>query len=315
MNIQDYRFLLSQRASLNDILNRIGNEHVLTRKSFERRLRQVETELKAYEGLSPQLAEARLTFRGKPVVGSRGMSLRFFRDTLDDFNTAVHYVGASQRLPKLQPTGQVPYQADYELTLAGIARGSFGFRVEEASGQLALEGEDTHVGAAIKKLKAILEASRGTDAELSETIEDTDMRALESVEKFLRNVAKNEAVCALEFRMDKFQFFDVEQVQRSANRLSQDNILEDDISLVGQFQGFLPTAQRAEVRVTHADADFLQRFVDTVISCRVKLESEAEDAAEINTILEREVRVSARARRVGEQGRPRFVVTRWELVE
>lgn len=313
MSIRNYRFLLSERATLNKLIRETTPDEVITRKSFENRLLYVEAELEAYEAPPPQLAEARLTFRGKPVVGSRGMALRFFRDTLDHFNTAIHYIGASQRMSKLQPTGQVPYKADYELTLAGVAHGSFGFRVEEASGQLPLEGEYTYVGAAIKELKAILEASRGTDEELSEAIEHTDARALGSVEKFLRNVAKNEAVCALEFRRDKFQFFDVEQVQRSANRLSQNNILEADVSLVGHFHGFLPKEQRAEVHLAYAYADFLQRFVDTVISCRVK--PEAADVAEINTILDREVRISARARRVSAEGRPRFVVTRWELVE
>ena len=313
MSIRNYRFLLSERATLNKLIRETTPDEVITRRSFESRLLDVEAELEAYGAPPPQPAEARLTFRGKPVVGSRGMALRFFRDTLDHFNTAVHYIGASQRMSKLQPTGQVPYKADYELTLAGVAHGSFGFRVEEASGQLPLEGEYTHVGAAIKELKAILEASRGTDEELSEAIGHTDKRALKSVEKFLHNVAKNDAVCALEFRRDKFQFFDVEQVQRSANRLSQDNILEVDVSLVGCFQGFFPTAQQAEVRITHADADFLQHFVEAVINCPVKPESE--DVIKINDILDREVRISARTRRVGTEGRPRFVVTHWELVE
>ena len=315
MNIQDYRFLLSQRASLNNLLERIGDEHVLTRKSFERRLRQVETELEAYEAPLPQPAEARLTFHGKPVVGSRGMSARFFSEALDNFATLVHYIGSSLSGNPLSTTGPAPHKSDYEILIAGTAHGSFGFRVEEASGQLPLEGQDTHAGAAIKKFKAILEASKGTDEELSEAIEHTDARALGSVEKFLRNVAKNEAVCALEFRRDKFEFIDVEQVQRSANRLSQDNILEDNVSFVGRFQGFLPKAQQAEVRIAHAEADFLQRFVETVIKCQVKPESEAADVAEINTILDREVRICARARRVSAEGRPRFVVTRWELVE
>lgn len=312
MSIRNYRFLLSERATLNKLIRETTPDEVITRKSFENRLLDVEAELESYEAPPPQPAEARLTFHGKPVVGSRGMALRFFRDMLDHFNTAVHYIGASQRQSELQPTGQVPYEADYELTLAGIAHGSFGFRVEEASGQLPLEGEYTYVGAAIKKLKSILEASRGTNEELSEAIGHTDKRALESVGKFLRNVAENEAVCALEFRMDKFQFIDVEQVQRSAKRLSQE-ILEADVSLVGHFHGFLPKEQSSEVHLAYADADFLQGFIETVIKCRVK--PEAAEVTEINTILDREVRISARTRRVGDAGRPRFVVTRWELVE
>lgn len=315
MNIQDYRFLLSQRASLNDILKRIGDKHVLTRKSFERRLRQVETELEAYDTPPPHLAEARLTFRGKPVVGSRGMSARFFSESLDNFATLVHYTGASLRGNPLPPNGPVPHKSDYELLIAGTAHGSFGFRVGQASPQQPLQGTSTPIELAIERVKEILEASIGTDEKLAKTISDIDLRALKAIEAFLMNVAKKEAVCALEFRNDVFQFMDVKQVQRSANRLSQDNILEDDVSFAGRFQGFFPTGRQAEVRVTHANDDFLQHFVEAVINCRVKPESEAADVAEINTILEREVRISARTRRVGVAARPRFVITRWELAE
>lgn len=311
MNVHDYRFLLSERATLNKFLSRIPTEQVITRESFAHRLSQVEAELEAYKGMSPRVPEALLTFRGKPVSGSRGMSSRFFSDALSNFATATHYVGASQRLPALPPIGTVRYAEDYELLITGTVHGSFGFKVEQASQQLALEGEYTPVEIAFKKVKSILEASIDTDARLTAAIGKTDARALDAIEKFLRGVADNDAVCALEFRRDIFRFDDPEQVRRSADRLIQDKVKEGDVNLTGQFQGFLPKSRRAEFLVEEADADFVGGIAGEVIAFSV--EPVYEDAIPINSILGKDAHVKAKARRTGSR-QPQFTATEWGLV-
>ena len=49
MSIQNYRFLLSERATLNKLIRETTPDEVITRKSFENRLLDVEAELEAYE--------------------------------------------------------------------------------------------------------------------------------------------------------------------------------------------------------------------------------------------------------------------------
>ena len=221
MNVHEYRFLLSERGALNDFLSRLKPTQVITRKSLEYRLSQVEEELKAYEGRSPEVVQARVTFRGKPVAGARGMSARFFSESLERFSVAAHCVGASVRIGALPPDGPVPHEKDYELLLADTLKRSFGFRVEDASGIPAMEGEDTPVGEAIGKVKAILEASKEGGARLSAATDGVDARALKAVEKFLRVVADNDSALSLEFRMDICEFADADEVRRSADRLAK----------------------------------------------------------------------------------------------
>lgn len=305
MNRQEHRFLLSQQATLNKLLNQTEQSDVIGQISLEARLQEVEEQLEAYEDFSPHAVNTNLTFRGSPVVGSRGIDAAFGPDAAKSFANAVALMGASKH-GLLAPTGRVPHQEDYRLLITNIARGSFGFQFEEASQQPAFLGESTPVAMAIVQIKEILEASVGTDEQLSDAIDETDRRALGAIQSFLKMVADGGAVCTLEFRGDVFRFTNTEQVRRSESRLSEDNIQEDDVTLTGFFVGFLPNSRRAEFHITQADADFLTEAIGTIISGKVELDVD-DTVGDINEILKQEVRIDAHTRRVGE-GRPRFVV-------
>lgn len=305
MNVHDYRFLLSEQATLKRLIDQTSPGNGIGRMSLQARLRKVEEELKAYEGYSPRVVNARLTFRGKPVVERRGINADFGADAAKAFAESVTRIGAGWRSP-LPASGRIPNAGEYQLLITGTATGSFGFQLEDAAQQPALKGQSTPVELAIKKVKEILEASVATDEELLEAIADTDRRALDSVQAFLKKMADSEAMCALEFQGDEFRFRDTTQVRRSENRLSNDNIQEDEVALSGQFQGFLPHSRRAEFLLSATDADFLQDAIGTVVSGRV--EPAVDDTVSINEILNQDVTIDARTRRVG-QGRPRYVIT------
>ena len=306
MNARDYRFLLAERATLRRLIDQTGAGEAIVRAGFQHRLRDVEAELAAYGERATRLGSARLTFRGRPVAGDRGMTADFFSDSVGEFTKAVHYIGAGQRQTPLPPTGAVPYSEDYSLLVTGVARGSFGIRVEEEGRQAPLPGESTFVELAIEEFKSILEASVADDEQLANAVGETDPRALGQVRAFLQKVADNMAVCALEFRGHEFSFRDTGQVQRSADRLSTDNILEYDATIDGQFLGYFPHHPRAQFRIDRVGSGFLNPEIGRIITARVA-PSVAGDI-DINTILNRDFRINVRIRRVG-AGRLRYVVT------
>ena len=223
MNIHEYRFLLSEVGTLKSLIAETRPDEVITRMSFEHRLRQVEEELKAYAGRSPEVVQARLTFRGAPVSGARGMSARFFGETLTNFADATRRVGAcgGHEAAAQSSAGGAQSDGDCELLLVGTLQGSFGFIVEDASGIPALEGEDTPVGEAVGRVKEILEASQEGGERLEKAIAGVDARALKAMEKFLRGVADGGAALSLEFRMSVCEFKDADAVRLSADRLGQ----------------------------------------------------------------------------------------------
>ena len=311
MSIREYRFLLSEQATLEDLIAHIRPESVISRMSLQSRLREVEDELAVHEERSStQPSEVRLTFRGKPVVGEHGIEADFGPDAVKAFADAVACVGASQH-STLGGRGVVPNQGRYRLIITHTVKGSFGFQMERASQQGVLEPGIDLVDIAVEKVKAIFEASIGTDDELTEALAESDQRAVSAVRKFLQVVGHEDAVCALEFKGSVFAFRDADQIRRSENRLSHDNIREEDVTLEGRFQGFLPKARRAEFRVDWVESDQLSEVVGTVISARVA--SSIEEPESINQMLNRNVRISAHFRKVG-SGNPTYMISELHTV-
>ena len=306
MNVRDYRFLLAERATLQRLIDQTGADEVIVRASFQHRLQDVDAELAGYGEHSSRLGDARLTFSGRSVEGNRGMSADFFGEGVGEFAKTVHYIGANQRQTPLPVTGAVPYNDEYRVLVTGVARGSFGIRVEGASNQMPLPGEATFVEQAIEELKSILEASVGDDEQLADAIGEIDPRALGQVRAFLKTVADNGAVCALEFRGHEFRFRDAAQVRRSENRLSNDNIREDDSTVDGRFLGFFPHRPRAQFQIEGVGSDFLTPEIGRIITARVA-PSVANDT-DINSILNQDVRVEVHTRQIG-ANRPRYVIT------
>ena len=305
LNKYEHHFLLSEQSALNKLIDQTIQSDVIGRMSLEARLQEVEERLEAYRGHSSYLVNASLTFRGSPVFGSRGIDAIFGTGAVKAFVNAVILAGASRHSP-LASTGRIPHREKYQILITDTMPGSFGFQIEEAAQQSALAGEATPVEMAIARVKEVLEASVGTDEELADAIIETDRRALEGVCQFLKTMVDNQAVCALEFKGDVFQFHDVAQVQRSENRLSQDNIQEDDVTLIGQFQGFLPNRRHAEFLVTETSVEFISEAIGTVISGRV--EPDVDNRVSINKVLNQNAEIDAHMWRVG-SGRPRYVVT------
>ena len=305
MNARDYRFLLGERAALQRLIDDTDADEVIVRASFQYRLEEVEAEIAAYGERSASIVGARLTFGGGPVLGNRGVNVDFLAESAGEFAKAVHYIGAGQRQTPLSASGSVPYSDDYRLLITGVARGSFGIRVEAASTQIALPGDSTDVELAIGEFKDILEASVSDDEQLANVIGEIDPRALGQVRAFLKTVADNGAVCTLEFRGYEFGFRDTAQVRRSENRLSDDNIREDHVTIEAEFMGYFPHRPRAQLRIRQASADFLDSEIRRVVTARVA--PALANEVDLYSFLKQVVSMDVIARRVG-GGRPRYVV-------
>ncbi len=299
MNIQEYHQLRAEQAELEQLLEELPTSSVIERMGLESRKKELEDELAAQPVPPREPVRARLTFCGKPVVGSHGMFAEFGAAAVTSFVDAVAAIGASQSGP-LGTRGSLPSRDDFQLLITGTALGSFGFELEEAPRDNGmLFPELSLVEAAIEQTKAILEATIGTDDELADAMSEAAPRALESLRTFLKTLADQEAVCALEFKDKIFRFTDVGQVCRSADCLSQDNIHEDQEQIKGVFQGILPKRRIFEFRVDSSQE---------VISGKVG--PDISDPSAINRIVDHLTMIEVMRRCVG-SGRPRYLLLRY----
>ena len=114
--------------------------------------------------------------------------------------------------------------------------------------------------------------------------------------EFLGLLADNEAVCALEYDDRIARFRDVAEVRRAVERLSQDNLREEETTLHGEFQGVLPKGRRFEFKLS-SDGEVIRGKVGAAIS----------DPDVINRHLHSPTTISVMATQVA-NGKPRYAL-------
>lgn len=295
MNREEHDHLLAERSTLQRILADIAEEDVLDRSSFLSRLKNVEQRIAAIEADTRMPARARLTFRGRPVVGSHGIFAEFGMTATKAFTDAISMMAAAISGP-LASSGPIPNREQNQLLITSTAVGSFGFELEEhLDGRLLLENE-TALSLALAQTQGLLQGSTGSDDELADAATGTDPRVVAAVRAFLDNLIANEAVCTVELDDRKFSFRDVGEVRRSWERLGQDNLHEETQTYSGEFQGVLPKRRTFEFRVADSE-DVITGKIGPSIS----------DVDALNRHLHTLARIEVLATRVG-NGRPRYVL-------
>lgn len=296
MNRAEYQSLLSERSSLERMIAETPPDEVIDLRSLQVRLEIVNSQLVDQPQESRLPAQAKLTFRGQPVVGSHGIFAEFGMAATKAFTDAVALLAASFER-ELLATGPIPNREQNQLLITNTALGSFGFQLEEYREGLLPPSDESPVALALKETQELLQsAALGSDDELTDSASGQDPRALAAVRVFLKTLFDNEAVCALAIGEKTFAFSDVGEVQRSWTRLAQDNLHTDPKTLEGAFEGALPTRKSFEFKVA---------ATGEVISGKVA--SGVSDVAVINKHLYETVTIQLLATRVG-QGKPRYVL-------
>ena len=296
MNNEDRQHLLAERTFLQRLLAKTPATARLTRMSDEARLRKVEAQLAALPTDERTPARARLTFDGVPVIRSHGIFADFGMKAVSSFTEAVASVAASLSAP-LAAMGPIPNRDQNQLLITNTAVGSFGFELEEyRAEQLALD-EASPVANAMERTQAILQSTLGNDDDLADIASETDPRALDKVRTFLKVLADNNAVCALQYGGRSVRFTDVGQVSRSLARLAADNLHESEEQLRGEFVGVLPNSRSFEFKLA-GDQQII----------RGKVSPRLQNVDDINGHLHQTVQIEVTRTQVG-NGRPRYLLT------
>lgn len=296
MNNEDRLHLLAEQTFLRRDLSETPETARLTRMSIEARLRKVDAELAALPVDERAPARARLTFDGVPVIRSHGIFADFGMKAVSSFTEAVASVAASLTAP-LAAMGPIPNRDQNQLLITSTAVGSFGFELEEyRAEQLALE-ESSPVATALERTQALLQSTLGDDEALADIASETDPRALDKVRTFLKVLADNSAVCALQYGGRGVRFTDVGQVNRSLARLAADNLHESEEQLCGEFVGVLPNSRSFEFKLS-GDQQII----------RGKVAPRLQNVDDINGHLHQAVQIEVTRTQVG-NGRPRYLLT------
>lgn len=284
--------LLSEIRELQQLLSETPTAAIIQRLSLESRLKSAHQALEQ-ESLTPKPSRARLTFRGRPIVGSHGIAADFGGKAASAFADAFAAVVAGLN-ESLHFMGPIPDREKNQLLITGTAIGSFGFEFELPTGSLFPEQEKTEE--AFQKMQSLLEASAtGSDDDLGELVDAIHPRAVKKISEFLGLLSQNQAWCGVEFKHKVFRFEGLEQLMGSAGRLGEENIKEEQKTYQGQFVGVLPNSRSFEFQTT-----------DELIKGKIGSSIEDPDVI-IRDWLKQNINITLDIIQVG-QGRPRFTL-------
>ncbi len=292
----DHLILASEIRELESLLAAIPEGNIIERMSLESRLQSAQAALAAL----PKQAEskARLTFRGKPVLGSHGIAADFSGKAVAAFSDAFAAVSAGLT-EGLRDMGPIPNRDKNQLLITGTAIGSFGFEFELPTPEPSLFPDMDEAREAMVKIEALFRlAAEGSDDEVTEVISEIHPRAVRKVHEFLDLMVQQRAWCGLEFGERFFRYADYKQIKASCERLKDENIQEREESYLGEFQGVLPAGRTFEFRLSDQEG-----------LIRGKVDPDIKDPDVLNREwLHKPVTLTLHVMQVG-QGRPRYTLT------
>ncbi len=248
MNYQEHRMLSSEINQLESLLSKISENRVLERMGLEARLKSARHKINNID-LDTLRKKAVVTFRGQPVVGSHGIVADFAAKAAGSFTEAISAVAAGLS-GDLSYMGPIPNRNQNHLLITGTAVGSFGFEFEVPKAEEnSLFPGTSDAEVALEKMQSLFQmAMDGNDDALTELVDEIHPRAVKKAVDFLDVLKSNSAWFAMEFREHTFRFSDVNQVQMSIDKLSDDNIREETEQYNGKFQGILPSSRTFEFK-------------------------------------------------------------------
>jgi hypothetical protein len=297
MNRHEANQWLAERSALERMIADTPADEVIDLRSLRARLDVVNRKLDKQPLDTREPVKARLTFRGRPVVGSHGIFAEFGVTATKAFTDAIALLAASFETD-LAATGPIPNRTQNQLLITSTAVGSFGFELEEHREDLLPPEDESALAQALIKAQELLYGSAaGSDDELTDAASGQDPRAVAALRDFLKKLADNEAVCAVTVGDKAFSFSDVGEVQRSLTRLGRENLHEQPKPFTGAFQGVLPKRRTFEFRVA-GTGEVIAGKIGPAIT----------EPSAINRHLEQTIDIRLIETRVG-QGRPRYVLS------
>ena len=149
------------------------------------RREEIEEEILASQAIEEVHASVGLFFGGRPVVGSKGIRADFAGLMVAQFQDLVSKRLATLESGPLASRGPVPLREKAQLMITDVARGSFGFVLEEEPSSDALT--NTPLQIVVEEMSELIYRLSLPEDEIFESISETlDERLLLSVRRFFQ---------------------------------------------------------------------------------------------------------------------------------
>lgn len=238
------------RAELSSVLDLLRQSHEIGdpvgELQYEHRQNILENEIEELEEAVSTSTSVALFFGGRPVLGSKGIAAGFAGNILEKFQDLVTRKFAKEGLGQLGERGPIPQKNNTQLMVTELARGSFGFILDEMSDQTELL--DTSLKLIVDDVAVIVENTGSlSEQDFEEMVESLDQRTLIALKEFFVILDDSEATIRIvnderDFILDQYA------VHRGRLRIESTSIEEEEELMSGIIQGFLPEHKKFELQ-------------------------------------------------------------------
>jgi len=243
--------LQAELAAVTELLNQaVGMDDPMGEYQFTKRKQMLESERSELIQAQEKKASVALFFGGKPVFGSRGISAEFAGKMLEQFQELVARSFAKSELGLLGERGPIPMRQSSSLMVTEVARGSFGFVLDELSDQSEIE--DTALKTMVEEVTTVIERTASpNELDFEEVAESLDARMLIALRDFFVTLDSADATVRVVDEVADFSL-DHLSIHRARTRTEATSIDEKDIVLEGVLEGLLPDHRKFELRIDAA---------------------------------------------------------------
>jgi len=239
--------LQAEKSAIEELLNQaIQWNDPIGKIQFAHKKQLIEEKLNQLINNPESKASLVLFFGGKPVIGSRGISADFAGNVLEKFQELVNKFYARAEIGTLSERGPVPLQHSANLMVTQVAKGSFGFVLDELTDQEELT--DTSLKSVVEEVASAIEKTASlNELDFEGLIENIDHRTLIALRNLFVDLDKNSAT----FRLLEQNFdytLDQISIERARRRTESTEIDEEEEIIVAKLDGFLPDHKKFEGR-------------------------------------------------------------------
>ncbi|NOD31108.1 hypothetical protein [Ruegeria atlantica] len=219
---------------------------VVAEMNFRSRVSAIESEIEQLERTDSNVAEVALLFDGRPVLGTASIDARFATKALSIFQDIVSKLYASGTSLGLKGArGIVPSQRNSSLRITEIARGSFGFVLEEPGADQSSAVATTLREALDEAIETIEEITQRDDDDFLVELDAINPRVFSSLNQFFKHLHSSEATLRAALPTKQLRF-DNEDIERAYLRLSNASVDIKEEIWIGTLVGLSPLSRSFE---------------------------------------------------------------------
>lgn len=227
--------LQAELASVKALLHATPTDRLAT-PLMRGRIEDIEAKIQELELKSPLAPTAELFFRDGPTLGSDGLEVTFTSEVLESYQNMVTNHYAAKHYGTLRRTGRRRGEAETQLFLTGLPRGSFGLELSQP--HVADFVTATNLSEAMLQISLLIEATAESDASFETALAEFDARVFKPLKRFIVTLHTGGGDCRFVTGFHETQL-SFEQITAAYARVSAADLDEISEKLPGEFGGLL----------------------------------------------------------------------------